>query len=226
MIKSFSPRLVLGDTLYRTEGKERIPQPLNSTDLLFGYLCFLEFGSFCFCEETEVKHLNEKVYVNHNHIWKLVDSPYDIDKVEKVKLLKCLGKDVWDPHFFLLLKVEGEGFIEIVDLKEANKIKINKLMIQGIFEKCKKTEFTFQEKLWDDVFEIPRYDTILELLKLKKKEKESRKNKIASNPEQHKTDKPKSPPTITEEITTFTFLKGVKDIKLETIPPLKYRRLN
>lgn len=224
MIKSYCPRLVLGDTLYRTDGKERIQQQLNSTDLIFGYLCFLEFGSFCFCEEAEVKHINDEVYIHFNHIWKMLDNPYDIEKVEKVTMLKCLGKDVWDPHFFFLLKVEGEGFVEIVDLKEANNIKINKLMIKGIFEKCKKTEYSFQDKLWDDIFETPKYETLLEMmLKLKKKEKD-KKNKIALHIP--KVEKPKSPPIITKEITTFTFLKGVKDIKLETIPPLKYRRLN
>jgi hypothetical protein len=223
MIKSYCPRLVLEDTLYRTEGKQKIRQNLNSLDLMFGYLCFLEFGSFSFCETAEIKVMDDKIYVFVNNEWKIINGDYEKSKILKVTILKFLGKDVWDPNFFLMLMVEGQGICEVVDIKEGNDEFINKLMIKSILEKCRKTkeEYNFQSAVFDDEYEFRKYDSIIDILKPKKKEKEKKHVKIVS-PEKQIPEKQ----VITKEITVFTFLKGVKDIKLETIPPLKYRRLS
>lgn len=222
-MKIVCPRLVCDEKLYRTESKDNTPIELDSNDVMFGYLCFLEFGSFDFCTEVDVK-FDSCLLINNfkgSNEFKSIQSSiglHEIEIISDVNVLKLLGNTVWDETFYLVLQINfNNDTWGIFDLTVANNKKINEYMQKSIFKKLKRErdDYEFQKNVFDDEYEINIMNYQDMFLPKKKKEKKQLKKEIEKQPQE-----------ITSVITTFSFLNGIKDIKYETIPPLRYKRAN
>jgi hypothetical protein len=199
-----SPRLHLPLRVISKEGK----QVFQGVDILFGYLLFLEYGSFDFCIPVDCKLENGKVYVNKQkglEEFKEVHETYLEPK--QIKLLRAWGdtEDAWDPNFLLLCYVEYEESWEICSTKILN-------------EYPHKVQLEFKRPLCttekNDTYEIPVYDTLYDAMQKAKQKKLLINDKPKTKPKlkQLKTPRPTKQPKINlkelEIKTTFTFLKG------------------
>ena len=200
-----SPRLQLPLNLVSKEGKH----VFQGIDILFGYLVFIEYGSFDFCSSVDCKLENGKVYVNKEKgMDEFKEVQYDVSKTPlKIKFVKVFGdtEEMWDPNYILLCYVEYENEWQICTTNILN-------------EYSNILQFEFTRPLCaiekDDIYEIPFYKTLYDALSKAKQKKLLLIEKPKPKPKlkQLKTPKPTKQPKINlkelEIKTTFTFLKG------------------
>lgn len=200
---------------------------LNSCNTLFGLLLFLEYGNWEFSEQIldEAINIEKKLLFYRNEERAISDvSTFNEINFNKCKLLKLYGcNDNWNANFLLLCFVEfNDASWEIYDLEILNNQKVNKYLDLLLNITNTNTEFL------EDMYVIPKYTnfwdavlkastkTLFDVTQVSIKREILKKQKRRRSIDKIiQTKKKKINVKDLEIKTTFTFLKGTKEIKFE-----------